>query len=28
MDDAEFENIGNIENRVDIAEYIKNVDEE
>ena len=28
MDDVEFENIGNIENRVDVAEYIRNVDEE
>ena len=26
--DVEFENIGNIEDRVDIAEYIRNVDEE
>ena len=27
MDDIKFENIGNIEDRVDIAEYIRNVDE-
>ena len=28
MDDVEFENIGNIEERIDVAEYIRNVDEE
>ncbi|EGI59878.1 hypothetical protein G5I_11949 [Acromyrmex echinatior] len=28
MDDVEFENIGNIEDKVDVAEYIRNVDEE
>ncbi|XP_011067905.1 PREDICTED: uncharacterized protein LOC105154240 [Acromyrmex echinatior] len=28
MEDVEFENIGNIEDRVDVAEYIRNVDEE
>ena len=28
MDDVEFENIGNIEERIDVAEYIRNMDEE
>jgi len=28
MDDVKFENIGNVEAKVDIAKYIRNVDEE
>ena len=28
MNNVEFENIGNVEDRIDVAEYIRNVDEE